>query len=102
MKNFYRFLKKSLRSKFEIEVDVFVSKKTKTVHMSLMKPLFSYEYFREIINFIKKFWNHKQKSYPSYFFVYPKLNQNIKWHFDYIIVNNNKYRLKKRKVGTIC
>ena len=91
MNNFCRVLTDSLRSKFEIEVEVFVSKKKKAVHMSLMKPLLSYEFFNDMIKFIRKFWNCRQKFYPGYLFVYPKLKQSLKWRFDYIIVNNNRY-----------
>ena len=36
-----------------------------------------------------------KKNSPRYFFVYPKLNQSLKWHFDYIIIVNNKTRSKK-------
>ena len=60
-----------------------------------MKPLVSYKFFKKIINFIKSYWYHRQKFYPVYFFVYPKLNQSLQWCFDYIIVGNNRYSSKK-------
>ena len=63
--------------------------------MSLMKPLVSYKFFNEIIQFIKIFWYHRQKFYPGYFFIYPRLNQSLKWRFDYIIIGNNRYKFKK-------
>ena len=31
------------------------------------------------------------------FFVNPILNQSIKWRFDYIIVNNDKFRQRKKR-----
>ena len=95
MNKFCQFLADSLREEFEIEVDVFVPKKKKILHMSLMKPLVSYKFFKKIINFIKSYWYHRQKFYPVYFFVYPKLNQSLQWCFDYIIVGNNRYKSKK-------
>ena len=64
--------------------------------MSMMKPLISYEFFNDIIKYITASWNCRQKFYRSYFFVYPKLNQSIKWRFDYIIFNNNRYKLRKK------
>ena len=92
MNKFCQVLADSLMEEFEIEVDVFVSKKKKIVHMSLMN---SYKFFKKIINFIKSYWYRRQKFYPVYFFVYPKLNQSLQWRFDYIIVGNNRYKSKK-------
>ena len=43
--------------------------------MSLTKPLISYKFFNKIVMFIKKLWYQRQKFYPSYFFVYRKVNQ---------------------------
>ena len=34
-----------------------------------------------------------------FFFLYPRLNQSLKWRFDYIIVANDKFR-GKRKIWT--
>ena len=64
--------------------------------MSLMKPLISDEFFKDILKFIEKFWCRRQKFYSGYFFIYPKLNQNIKWRFYYSIVNNNRYKIRKK------
>ena len=101
MNKFCLVLTDSLRSKFEIEVEVFVSKKEKIVRMSLMKLLIPYEFFNDMIKFIRKFLNCRQKLFLlvwttlAYVFVYPKLNQSIKWRFVYIIVNSNRYKLRK-------
>ena len=37
-------------------------------------------------------------SFFFFFFLYPRLNQSLKWRFDYIIVANDKFR-GKRKYG---
>ena len=95
MNNFCTNLEDSLREEFEIEVEVFISKKKKLVHMSLVKPLISYNFFKDIINIIRDYWNKKQRFYPGYFFLYPKLNQSLKWRFDYIMITNNRYKGKK-------
>ena len=59
------------------------------------KKIFSYKFFKEILKFIKNYWYRRQKFYPGYFFVYPKLNQCLKWRFHYIIVGN-------KNIWTIC
>ena len=92
MNNFCENLGDSLREKFKIEVEVFVSNKKKLVHMSLRKPPISYKFLNRIINFVRKYWNMRKRFYPGYFFLYPKLNQSLKWRFDYIIISNNKSR----------
>ena len=56
MNRFCRDLKLSLLRRFNIDVDVYISKRKKLVHMSLEKPLFSYQYSEEIINFVNGFW----------------------------------------------
>ena len=71
-------------------------KRKKNVHMSMVKPLILYELFKDIINFSKKLWSRRRKLYPGYFFVYPMLNQSIKWRSDYIIINRNRYKLRKK------
>ena len=71
-------------------------KRKKNVHMSMVKPLILYELFKDIIKFSKKLWSRRRKLYPGYFFVYPMLNQSIKWRSDYIIINRNIYKLRKK------
>lgn len=51
--------------------------------MSVIKTLLSYQFFEEIIEFLKKYWK-KNYSFPGYFFIYPKLNQSLKWRYGYI------------------
>ena len=58
----------SLCQEFEIEVKVFVSKKKKLVHMSLVKPLIFYKFFNDIIKFIRKYLNMRKRFYPGFFF----------------------------------
>ena len=70
-------------------------RKKKLLHLSLFKPLLSYEFFKEIIEYIRCYWHDGKKFFPGYFFIYPKLNQSLKWCFDYITIVNNKIRSKK-------
>ena len=43
MNSFWQCLREALIEKFNIYLDIYVSKKKKLVHLSLMKPLISYE-----------------------------------------------------------
>ena len=97
MNSFSSHLEQSLSNKIKIEVDVFVSKKKKLVHLSLFKPLLSYEFFKEIIDYIRCYWNDRKKNFPEHFLICSKLNQTLKWHFDYIIIVKNKTRSKKNR-----
>ena len=56
MNSFCRWIRSSLFQKFEIEVDVYVSKKKKLLHLSFLKPLVSYPFFEELIDFLKNYW----------------------------------------------
>ena len=78
-----------MAEKFGIEFDVFVSKKKKLVHLSLEKPLTSYEFFKDMIEQIRCYWIKRKQSFPGYRFTYIKLNQSLKWRFDYIIITND-------------
>ena len=65
MNKFCRHLRLSLSQRFNIDVDVYFSKKKKLVHMSLIKPLSSYRFSEEIIEFVKKTIGKKE----NYFFL---------------------------------
>ena len=60
MNSFCGHLEQSLSKKFKIEVDLFVSKKKKLIHLSLFKPLLSYEFFKEIIEYIRCYWHDRK------------------------------------------
>lgn len=92
MKNFCRRLRQSLSERFDIYVDVYVSKKKKLVHMSLVKPLLSWYFFEDIIKFVKEYWNKRKCFYPGYFIDYPRLNQSLKWRCDYVIIVKTKHK----------
>ena len=60
--------------------------------MSLVKPLLSWYFFEDIIEFVKEYWNKRKYFYPGYFFVYPRLNQSLKWRYDYVIIVKTKHK----------
>ena len=86
MNSFCVCLSEALQSKFDIDENVFVLKKTKKIiHLLLQKPLIQYLFYKRIITFIRKYWEEKKYICEPYILRYPKLNQSIKWRFDYII-----------------
>ena len=91
MNNFCRQLRLSLSQRFNIDVDVYVSKKKKLVHMSLVKPLFSYCFFKEIIDFVKCYQQKRKFFFPGYFSIY----LSLKWRYDYVLIVKNKPTAKK-------
>ena len=60
MNSFCICLRSSLSQKFKVEVDVYVSKKKKLVHMSFLKPLISYSFFEELIDFVESHWKKRK------------------------------------------
>ena len=80
----------ALCSEFDIDANVFVSKKKKIVHLSLYRPLISYSYFKDIIRFIRKYWKDRKRFCQPYVLQYPLLNQSIRWCFDFIIAARKK------------
>ena len=78
-----------------MEVDVFVSKKKKLVHLLFLEPLISYPFFEELIDFVKSYWQRRKFFYPGYYFICPKINQSFKWKFDYVFTVKNKPSNKK-------
>ena len=70
MNNFCRHLKVSLSERFNIAADVYVSKKKRKFHMSLVKPLLSYNFHEEVIDFFKSCQEKEKLFFPGYFFIY--------------------------------
>lgn len=101
MNNFCRGLTDALCSEFDIDMDVFVSKKKKIVHLSLYKPLISYSYFKDIIRFIQTYWKERKHFFSSYLLQYPLLNQSVKWRFDYIIAATKNIDNKRNKMDAL-
>ena len=87
-------LASSICKKFRIEAEVFVSKKKKLVHTALEKPLISYYFFDELINFVEQYWEERKFSFKDYYFNYPRLNQSLKWKNDYMFFQK---RIKNKR-----
>ena len=99
MNSFCRHLGQSLSKKFKIEVDVFVSKKKKIRTLDIVHILsnlcYPTNYLKKSSNILDVTGMREKNIFPGYFFIYLKLNQSLKWCFDYIIIINNKTRSKK-------
>ena len=60
-----------------------------------MEPLISYENVKAINNFIPSYWNQRKYLFSDYFYIHPKLNQNLKWCYDNIfLVKKIKHIIK--------
>ena len=78
MTNVCRHLRLSLSKRFNIDVDVYVSKKKKLVHMSLVKRLLSYHSFEEIIEFVKNLLAKRKILFSWLFFHLPEIKPEPK------------------------
>ena len=78
MNIFCCYIRNELSKKFKIEVDVFMSKK-KLAHFAFYKPLISYSFFDEIIDFVVCRWEERINFFTNFKMIYPRLNHSIKW-----------------------
>ena len=53
--------------------------------MSLKKLPFEFHNFEQIIRLIKNFFENRRIFLKPYVLNFPKLNQSIKWRYDYIL-----------------
>lgn len=60
MNVFCCYIKEELSKKFTIEADVFVSKKKELVHFAFTRPLISYPFYDEIIDFVVDQWEERK------------------------------------------
>ena len=88
--NFCRCLEESTHCEFNIDARIFVSKRKKLVHLSLSKTLSSYHFFHELIRFVRMYWNKRQYFYLGCFLIQARLNQMVKFKFDYILTVKRK------------
>ena len=63
--------------------------------MSFLKSLVAYPFFENIIYFVKNYFRKRKHFYPGYYFIYPQLNQSLKWCFDYVVLVKSKPTTKK-------
>ena len=66
---------------------MFLSLRKKLVHLSLFKPLLSYEFFKEIIEYIRCYWNDRKKFFSWIFFRLSKIEPEPEmalWLYCYI------------------
>ena len=89
MNNFCRCLGESLHCEFNIDACIFVSKKKKLVHFSFPNSLISY-HFDELVRFVRMYWNKRKYFYPGYFLMEPRLNQCVKFKFEYSLIVKRK------------
>ena len=88
-------LERILNEKYpKINVSIYISKRTKIVHLGLDKALYDFEGYLHVIKDIKNFFLINIEKY-DYEFLKPQLVNSIKWKFDYII-----FRKKRNSCST--
>ena len=91
MNSFCVNLEEFLQCEINIEARAYVSKKKNLVHLSLNRPLLSYNFFDEIIRHIRYYWNRRKYFYPGYLLLLQlRLNQSVKFKLDYILLAKGK------------
>ena len=91
MNNFAILLKIVLSKQFNIEVDVFFSRKK--LHISFKKSLSSYHFFDELLKFVKKLWHHPFNNIEGYEMIFSKPT-NKRNMFYYIFLQKKKCQIK--------
>ena len=86
--------KRRNKKKYEIIVNVFVSKKKKLVLLAFENSLMSYPFFDEIIHFVYKEWEQRKCFFEDYEMIYPCVITSLHWKFDYVFFFQ---RIKKCK-----
>ena len=88
-------LERILNEKYpKLNVSLYISKRTKIVHLGLDKALHDFEDYLHVIKDIKNFFLRNIEKY-DYDFLKPQLVNSIKWKFDYII-----FRKKRNSCST--
>ena len=80
MKVFCYYLKEALLKEFSVDVDVFVSKKRRHVHIAFKIPIPEYQSFDQLIEFIAKEWG--KFFFSDYKMTYPRLINPMRWKSD--------------------
>ena len=66
MKVFYEYIKTAIQNMFDIDLDVFVSRKGRYVHFAFCSPLLSYPFYRALLNFISNKSRHREMLFEDY------------------------------------
>ena len=65
--------------------------------MPFLKPLISYSFFEELMDFVENYWKKTKFFSPGYYFIFPRLNQSLKWRLDFVFIVKNKQQNRKWK-----
>ena len=88
MNNFAIVLQNSLFKEFDIEVDAFLSRK-RLLHIGFEKALSSYQFYDELLKFVKFLWEHPLNTVEGYKTIFPRPTNERKM-FYYIFFQKKK------------
>ena len=85
MKTFLIMLSNVLKKDYpNVEVEFYLSRRSKFAHMGLDVPLTKIENYEQLISDIEKYWENKKQD-EKFVFCEPYLIHSAKWKFDYVI-----------------
>ena len=94
---YVRHLEKFLQQGFnKLNLSLYVSRRSKHLHIGLDILLLSTRVSSELVAIIKNF--EKENRDPKYYFAFPRVIHTTKWKYDYIIFERKKYYVEE-KVG---
>ena len=73
-----------LRQKFPCQKKKKKKKKKKKVHFAFDRPLLSCNFFHKY--FVEHDWLDRKRFSSDYYFIYPHLNQSLRWKNNYIFL----------------
>ena len=90
MRVFCGHIKKAVFSRFNLEIDVFVSRRKRLVHFAFPQPLMGYSFYRDLIYFVKREWKLGEMLSEDYKIFFPRLISSVRWIYDYVFFQEKK------------
>lgn len=81
-------------------MDLFVSKQKVLVNFAFNRPLISYLFFDDIIDFVSCQWEERTFFFSNFKTIYPRLNNSMRWKYEYVFfekIEKNKNISGNRK-----
>ena len=75
------YLKDAISKKFSLDIDEFVSKRKRHVHIAVKMSISEYETFGRLIDSIPHEWEKRKIFFNAYKMIYPRLISSLKLKF---------------------
>ena len=87
---------------FSLNVDVFVSRKKRHVHITFKISISQYESFDELIEFTSNEWQKRKIFFFDYKMIYPRLKSSMRWKFGYSFLRRKKKIMESIALEKLC